>query len=401
MNKTSLENLVKHLKAFKKISLKNLVKYLKAFKKIKNFSFEERKKLFLISFIAFPVFFSTLYFYSIGRNRYFVRSDIIVRKASSSSRQSLDISNLIGTGNSSSTEDAMFLRTYLESPQVLKAFENVVDIEKVYTKLGLDFYSGISKNPSFEEKYDFFRRQISISLDDRSGILRIRSLALDPNTAYKLNTFLIDQAELFINQLNQSVYKEQLEFLNKEVLNNEKKLNEANIKLTEFQRFYQTLDVKSEAAMNSSLIAELESELVKLKVELASIKRQFVDPNSPEIKILNDQILELNNQIKIERNSLVNPKGKDYSNRIVKMSELKSNQEFAYNLYMSALTAAEKATLESIQQQRFLGIISEPQMPEKEWRNWRHRGYLTTLSIFIIFVSLTKFLLGMADSHNN
>ena len=83
------------------------------------------------------------------------------------------------------------------------------------------------------------------------------------------------------------------------------------------------------------------------------------------------------------------------------MSELKSNQDFAYNLYISALTAAEKATLESIQQQRFLGIISEPQMPEQEWRNWRHRGYLTTLSIFIIFVSLTKFLLGMADSHNN
>ena len=358
-------------------------------------------KNFLVrSSLLFSIF-STLYFYSIGRNRYFVRSDIIVRKASSNAYRNLDISNLIGTGNASSTEDAFFLRTYLESPQVLNAFEKLVDLETVYKKSGLDLYAGISKNPSLERKYDFFRRQISISLDDRSGILRIRSLALDPDTAYKLNTFLIKQAELFINELNQSVYKEQLEFLNSEVLKKEKKLNEANKKLTDFQRFYKTLDIKSEAAMNSTLIAELESQLVKLKVELASIKRQFVDPNSPEIIILNDQISELNNQILIERNSLVNPKAKDFSNRIVKMAELKSNQEFAYNLYISAMTAAEKATLESVQQQRFLGIISEPQIPENEWRYWRHRGYLTTLSIFIIVVSLTKFLLGMADSHNN
>ena len=58
------------------------------------------------------------------------------------------------------------------------------------SKKGFDLYAGISRNASFEEKYHFFRKQISISLNQRSGILRIRSLALDPETAYKFNLFL-------------------------------------------------------------------------------------------------------------------------------------------------------------------------------------------------------------------
>ena len=74
----------------------------------------------------------------------------------------------------------MFLQTYLESPQVLKDLDNVFDLEEVYKKKGLDFYAGLSKNNTFEDRYNFFRKQISISLNERSGILRIRSLALDP-----------------------------------------------------------------------------------------------------------------------------------------------------------------------------------------------------------------------------
>ena len=84
-------------------------------------------------------------------------------------------------------------------------------------KKGFDLYSGLSKNSSFEEKYKFFRKQISISLNERSGILAIKSLALDPKTAYNFNLFLIGQSEIFVNQLNQSIYKEQLEFLDMQV----------------------------------------------------------------------------------------------------------------------------------------------------------------------------------------
>ena len=65
------------------------------------------------------------------------------------------------------------------------------------------------------------------------------------------------------------------------------------------------------------------------------------------------------------------------------------------------MKAAEKAKVDSVQQQRFLASITDPQLPQDEWRIWRHRGFFTTIAIAFISISLSKFLLGMADSHNN
>lgn len=364
--------------------------------------FKKNKKKFIIFAFSLPFFLSSIYFYSIGRSRYFVKSDIVVRKASNNSQSGFDISSIIiGAGNQSSMEDALFLQTYLESPQVLKGLDNIFKLEEVYKKKGFDLYAGLSKNSNLEQRYDFFRRQIAISLNERSGILKIRTLGLDPDTAYKFNLFLIDEAEKFVNELNQSIFKEQLEFLNQQVIKNSKRLEKANKELSDFQKSNKSLDAISEAQMTTNLISELESQIVQLKVELAAIQRQYVDQNSPEITLLKDQISELKNQIYIERDLLVNPKGKNFNEKIITLSKLKANQQFANELYVASIQAAEKASVDSVQQQRFLAIISQPQLPQSEWKNWRHRGFFTLISIFFISFSLIKFLLGMADSHKN
>ena len=89
---------------------------------------------------------------------------------------------------------------------------------------------------------------------------------------------------------------------------------------------------------------EISDKLVKLKVNLASLKRRFVDKNAPEIIIVDDQIRELKNQIEIEKNMLVDPDGKNFSNKILEMEELKNKRDYVYELYITSLKAAEKAT---------------------------------------------------------
>ena len=362
---------------------------------------EHNKKVFFIYLIGIPVVFSLLYFYGIGRNRYFVRSDVVVRKSSNPSSSGFNLTNFLGSGNSGSLEDARFLITYLESPQVLAKLEKLIDLKSLYKKRGLDFYAGLSANASYAQKYDFFRRQISLTLNELSGILRIRTLGLDPNTAYKFNNFLIKEAEIFTNKLNQEVYKNQLEFLDSQVLKNSEKLKKANKELIIFQESFQVLDPQSEALQTGNIIASLEKELSKLKVELSSLKRSFVNKKAPEIVFLENQIVELENQIQRERKALVNPKGRNLSNKISKLEELKLSKNYAYDLYISSLSTAEKTRIDSIQKQRFLAVISKPKEPEEQWNYWRHRGFLTAISIIFISISLIKFIFGMADSHNN
>ena len=357
-----------------------------------------------INFTFLAIFLSILvpllYFYKIGRERYYVRSDVVVRKAGNGEEMTMGLGSILGGGNLGSIEDSYYLRTYLESPQVLEDLLKVFPFKDAYEKSGLDFYAGLSKKWTNERIYKFFRKQVSISLNSTTGEIKISTVAYDPNSALKINSFLINQAELFVNKLNQNVYKRQQDFVNKEVTRNSKLLNESISKLQQFQKDNEIINLEIAIISNQSMISALESELANKKVQLSTLRRRFLDPNAPEIIILSDQVEELKDLIKEEKRLLVSPKGKKLNEIAATQKMLEANLKFSKDLYNNSLTAAEKTRVDSLQQQRFMAILSKPIMPDDEWYYWRHRGFLTSISILIVGFSLTKFILGMAESHN-
>ena len=109
------------MKKFLNKSISTIKEFFNKNIKHKNSSYKVQKNSFIFLLITIPILISSLYFYSIGRKRYFVKSDIIIRKASQ--KTSLDIKSILGAGNQSAIEDSYFLQTYLESPQVLRDLE--------------------------------------------------------------------------------------------------------------------------------------------------------------------------------------------------------------------------------------------------------------------------------------
>lgn len=360
-----------------------------------------RQRTVLAIGIGLPLMALLVYFYGLGRNRYFVRSDVIVRKANDSSQSGFALGNLLRGGNQQSLEDARFLGTYLESPQVLEDLEKVFNFRTAYARKAPDFYAGLPTNATREKVYDTFRRQIRVSLNETSGELTIHTLAYDPDTALKLNSFLINQAEKFINRLNQDVYRQQLEFTQQQVILNARRVQQAGLALKQFQRANQVLDAKAEATGSGQLIGALDGELVKQRVQLATLQRQFSDPDAPEIEAVKSQVQELQQQIRNERGALVNPDGKNLTEKVLKLAELEANLTFSTELYKAALTSSEKTRVDSLQQQRFMAVLSKPLLPEEPWQYWRHKGFLTAVAIVLVGFALTKFLMGMADSHRN
>ena len=364
-------------------------------------SIKGKNQRYLLIILGLPLAGLALYFYGIGRDRYFVRSEVAVRKANESTASGISLGSLLGGGNQQSLEDARFLRTYLESPQVLEDLGQSFDFKEAYAKRFPDLYPGITSDSTREKIYDTFRRQITVSLNEQSGQLTIRTLAFDPSTALKFNRFLIGKAEEFVNRLNQDVYRQQLAFAQQQAELNRKRVREASKALLEFQDLNNVLDAKSEAQGKEAFITALEAELAKKRVELATLGRQFLDQRAPEIEAVQAQVEELQRQIQRERSSLVSPQGKNLNDKAAKQAELEANLAFASDLYKASITAAEKTRVDSLQQQRFMAVLSNPLRPEEPWQYWRHKGFFTALAVLLVGFTLTKFLLGMADSHRN
>ena len=349
-----------------------------------------------------PLLIAFLFFYGVGRDRYQVRSDVVVRKAGQgSAADGLSLGNLLGGGNQGSLEDSRYLRTYLESPQVLEDLEKQFNFRQAYAQKGLDPFAGLWFSPSREDVYRLFRKQVLIRLDEGSGVLRITTLGFDADTAIRVNSFLNQQAEVFVNRLNQDVYRRQLDFAKQQVAENLQKVKTASSALESFQQDRKLFSALTEAQLGGGLIAALEAELAKQKVQLAALRRQFVDPKAPEIRQAEVQVSELQRQVAAEREALVSPDGRNLPAQAAQLAALEADLKFQSELYQASLTAAETTRIDSLKQQRFLAVLSKPLKPDEPWQYWRHKGFFTTLAVLLVGFALTKFLLGMADSHRN
>ena len=358
-------------------------------------------QLSVTQLLLIPVALSGIYFYAIARDRYVTRSDFVIRKAEESDTNvaGAGLASLLGRGNQLSLEDARFLKTYLQSPQVLADLDRTYDLDQAYAQKGLDQFAGMKPGISKEKRLIFFKKQVAVSLDEISGAIVLRTIGLDPKASFNLNRFMLSRSEQFVNRLNQDISQKQLSFAESELGRARKNLNQAKNRLLIYQDSNTVIDPKGEAELAGQTISKLQEKLVELRVELATLKRQFKDPAEPEVAVVTDQVRELEQQIQKERRSLVSSKGRNLNRKAADVLKLETEVSFASDSYKLALTSVEKARIESKRQQKFMALLSAPQLPEDPENSWRSKGFFTVLVSCAVGFSLTKFIFGMQASH--
>ena len=351
--------------------------------------------------LLIPIALSGIYFYAIARDRYVTRSDFVIRKAeeSDTNMAGAGLASLLGRGNQLSLEDARFLKTYLQSPQVLADLDRTYDLDQAYAQKGLDRFAGMKPGLSKEKRLNYFKKQVAVNLDEISGAIVLRTIGLDPKASLNLNRFMLAKSEYFVNRLNQDISQKQLSFAESELGRARGNLNQAKNRLLAYQDSNTVIDPKGEAELAGQTISKLQEKLVELRVELATLKRQFKDPAEPEVAVVADQVRELEQQIQKERRSLVSSKGRNLNRKAADVLRLESEVNFATDSYKLALTSVEKARIESKRQQKFMALLSAPQLPEDPQNDWRSKGFFTVLASCAVGFSLTKFIFGMQASH--
>jgi capsular polysaccharide transport system permease protein len=351
--------------------------------------------------LILPVAVAGIYFYWIARDRYVTRSDFVIRKAEDNdgNMTASGLGSLLGRGNQLSLEDARFLKTYLQSPQVLADLSRSFDLDEAFARRGLDPFAGITPKLSAETRLKVFKRQVAVSLDEISGAIVLKTVGLDPTSSYQLNRYMLSKSEQFVNRLNQDISLKQQGFAETELVRARDKLNQSKNRLLAYQEANTVIDPKGEAELAGQTISKLQEKLVELRVELSTLKRQFKDPAEQEVMVVADQVRELEMQIEKERRSLVSRKGRNLGQKTSDIVKLESEVGFATDSYKMALASVEKARVESKRQQKFMALLSAPQKPEDPENDWRSKGFFTVLAASAVGFSLTKFVLGMQASH--
>ena len=339
---------------------------------------------------------SAVYCFVIGRNRYTSVSEFVIQQAAPLNTTGASV--LAGAAAApqvlTSLVDGQYLQVYLASADVKnRLYPNPKTLEQEYQKKLPDFFTGLSSNSSLPIQLDFYRKQLRVAPQPLSGSVIVTTSGFTPEQAFNLNKSLLVQSRRFVNEVNQSINADQNQFAQKEVKLAEQNLKKATRSLEQFQEKNGQLNAQTEQAATSSFISGLESRLVDLKVEEAALRRQYRDPNAPEVVFVADQVRELQSQIQAERNKAVSADGRDLNSLAIEEAGLRSDVDFASDALKSARLAADNSRRESKRQLKFVVMLSQPQLSVTPDQNWRWQAFLGSVGIIVVAWGVGGFLL--------
>ena len=150
---------------------------------------------------------SGFYCFAIGRDRYRSTSEFVIKQPlPPGSASTMVLGTLQSSSVLSSLEDGRYLQVYLESNEVKNAvFPEEATYLKSYASQLPDVWSGLPADSDPSQQLSFFRNQLEVIPQELSGTIVLSTSAYTAEAAYGLNNRLLQQAQRFVNEVNQSI----------------------------------------------------------------------------------------------------------------------------------------------------------------------------------------------------
>ncbi|MGK0271765.1 MAG: capsular polysaccharide transport system permease protein [Cocleimonas sp.] len=352
-------------------------------------------------FFLLPMALGITYYYKFASDQYQATAHFTIEK---SGKEQVDpLGALTGLpGNVSSTRDALIIKDFIESREVIERTRDDFDLIKLYARDDKDWLSRLEKDSSIEEVIEYWQSKVSVEFDLTSGIVTLGVMAFEPEEAVSILNAVLKESEELVNNLSEKSRQDSLTFARKELKNAETKLKQARTDVREFREKEQFLSPEKNAESKITLVEELEADRARAEAELQSLRLELPE-NSPKIQIAKYKVSALKQQVTKEkkRSSRSNSTkdAKTMSSIISKFEELITEQGFAEKSYEAALLNIEVARIDATRQQRYLTMIVFPKLPEDPIKPNQPNDYIVLFFACLLLWGILSLILASIRDH--
>ncbi|MBN3789416.1 lipopolysaccharide biosynthesis protein [Burkholderia sp. Ac-20353] len=344
-----------------------------------------RKHPLQVSLIAVPLVACGLYLGLISRDRYVSESMVQVKDSGRSVGSGLNIQALLGGGgDASARDDAIVLKEYIESPDMLAKIDARLKLKQVFGHVGLDLPNRLSPSATREEMLKYYLRRVSVDVDDKTGMMTIRTQGLTPEFARTFNRALVSESETFLNELSHRISRNDMQFAREEIDRSYDEVKVARDAVIAFENKTGMLDPTASAEAGGRMVVEMQSKQAELEAELRNLLT-YMNDDAPPVVAKRNALSALTAQIAVERAKLSAPGDGKMNRTAAQYAELKARLQFATDLYKVSLSTFEKARIESAHKAKSLSVIVTPNLPE-EAEYPRKLHILTSLAVGLLLL---------------
>ena len=304
------------------------------------------------------------------------------------------------------SQDSSLLQIYISSQDMYAYLNKDFNLTNYYTSKKIDFLHRLYKDTNItflkatkENLLKAYNSDLLTYYDPKSATLSISYKHANSKTAQKVVENIINKSKEVLNKYEQENAKVVLNFLEKQEQRYKKSFMDAIKKLIKYQNRAKTFDPKLDIEAKSTLLANLESELIKTEIEYNSKLTKF-SKNSIQIKPLIDSIKVLKNKIaKIKKEIVGNSKKDELNKKVFEYNLLKNELDFAKEMYKQILLKVEETKLSVNKNTKNIIIVTKPTLPQTYSEPNKMKQILTIFIVVTLIYSIIRFIILIIKDH--
>lgn len=345
------------------------------------------KQAFLL-FVVAPTLAAAIYYGVIASNRYVSTVQLVVLGDSMDVGASNPLLSLVAPG-SVSPSGTIMLYNYLQSQEMVENLDKTIGLRKRFAMADADYFSRMRSNAEMEDFYNYYLDRVTVTVEPNSPVLTVTAEAFTPKDAQAISQGLLTISEETLNKMLSKRQNDTIAFARNEVATTEKRLVEAQKKITEYRMQHSELDPVQAAESVGSVVGDLTKALMVARAKLNTMQT-YLKANNPQVQMQKAEVKSIEEQLTNARNTLAGKSGTTYAALLSDYETLRSEETLAQEAYAKALEFLAVARGDAQRQHAYVMGLVNPTLPEKSTEPQRLRAVIT-----VFICSLLLFGIGL------
>ncbi len=355
----------------------------------------EKQIVFLL--IPFALFLLYIGFFAVEK----YRSESIYVIRDLSTRETLGVEfGIFGIGGASKKQDGQIVVHYLQSMGMFNRIDARFNLRSRYRSCQTDILERLIWNPSAEDYLELYLKNLKIVPDELSGITTISFDSTDPQFSQSIMKYLLESGEAFLNELNRTTVEKKVAFLSQQLADNKAKWDLATQSLEKFQNRNRLVDPSADLASYQTIIANLETEIVKKTAEYKQLLRYMSPDMIDAIKLKND-IEEQKVALDKIKSKLSGPEKEHLNDLLFEYQRLKADVDFTGEVYKKTLVQYELNKIEALRESKIFEVIAAPTLPDGHVYPRRIRMTLTAMVLILVGYKIVMLIWAVIKDHKD
>jgi capsular polysaccharide transport system permease protein len=352
----------------------------------------------LALFVVLPTAVAAAYFELVASSQYESFSMFTVQ--SSDNRSMVGVEGLLaGITNTGGRNDALTVRDYVLSRDMLARLDKEHGFIKHYQDKSKDWFSRLPASAGFEEAYAYFRSKVYADYDQASGCINVHVRSFNADASELFTRSILTYSEEMVNKLSDRERHDRMAHAEADIKRAEERLSHARQGLLKLQQEHEDFSPQDTAHSTMEIRSKLETELAKARAELMQRKAVMQD-DAPQVLAAEQVVKSISAQVSNENRRLVDPaKPNGLGSSMADFEAGMVEKEFSQKAYQSAMTNLEVARADADRQHRYVAVIASPSRPDSSTYPHRGRSILTAFVFSFLLLGIGSLVTAAAREH--